>query len=150
MATTNLSFSAAVSEWVKKSERRMELVFKESTQRLVSEMQTPVGQGGNMPIDTGFLRNSVQATTEAPVPINPAARPIKPPGHKSGDVIYPYKEGDVSLTILSARLGQTIYVTYTAAYARVQESRRGFVRLAAQRWQKIVKDVSAEARKRAG
>lgn len=148
MATENLNFAAQVDAWVKKTERRMEAVFKESTQRVVSEMQTPSGEGGNMPIDTGFLRNSVQATTDKPIPINPNANPVKPVGHVRGDVIYPYRSGDISLTILGSKIGQIIYVTYTAAYARHQENRRGFVRLAAQRWQAIVSEVTREARSR--
>lgn len=148
MATENLNFEAQVDAWCKKSEKRMELVFKEATQRLVTEVQTTVGAGGNMPVDTGFLRNSVMASTESPVPIDPNAKPVKPPGHEPGTVIYPYAGGDVTATIVGAKLGQTIWITYTAAYARVQEYRRGFVRLAAQRWQSIVSGVIRDAKSR--
>jgi hypothetical protein len=144
----NLSFEAQVDAWCRKTDQRMELVFKESTQRLVTEVQTPVGAGGNMPIDTGFLRNTLQASTTAPSPIDPSAVPVKPPGHIAGTVLYQEREGDIAAVIASATLGQTIYLTYTAAYARIQEMKRGFVRLAAQRWPQIVAEVIRDAKDR--
>lgn len=145
----SVSFSGQVSEWVRQSEDRMRRVFRESTQRVVAEMQTPVGAGGNMPIDTGFLRAGVVASTDAPTPIDPKARPQK--GQS-----YVYNGGNVTLVIAGAELGQTVWVTYTAAYAAHQEygtskmAGRGFVRLAAQRWPSIVDEVCSEAFSRAG
>ena len=56
-----VEISAQVDEWVRKTERRMTMVFRESAQQLFSEAQRPAASGGSMPIDTGFLRNSFVA-----------------------------------------------------------------------------------------
>lgn len=149
LATTNVSFSATVDAWTKASERRMEAVFRESTERVISEMQTPVGAGGNMPVDTGFLRASLMASTDTPATMQDASMPADGgsyPSPASGIT------GQVSMVILGAKIGHTIYACYTAAYAAHQEygskgrAGRGFVRLAAQRWQAIVEAVVKEAK----
>lgn len=162
MATRNLSFAAAVDEWTKQSEQRMERVFKESTKRVIQEVRKPVAKGGNMPVDTGFLRNSLVASTDGPTPIDPKAGPADGASYdKAGDVL----SGDVSLIIAGAKIGQTIWACFTAAYARRQEygftgedalgrtynqAGRGFVRLAAQKWQRIVESVVKELKDREG
>lgn len=149
MAVTSNSFSAAVDAWVRQTEDRMERVFKGSCQRLVSEAQTPVGAGGNMPIDTGFLRSSGIATTDSPTPMNPAHTPDK-------DKKYTFSMGSAEGVIAGLKIGMTLYFTWTAIYARVVEyggpgrAGRGFVRLAAQKWQSIVAQVTQEAKSRAG
>ncbi len=75
MAT--LSFSAAVAQWADKVEGAVEAIFKEATQEVVEEMQTPVGQGGRMRVDTGFLRASLLASSTAMPAINAAASPAE-------------------------------------------------------------------------
>lgn len=138
------SFTAQVDDWVKETKARMEAVFKESTQRTVEIMQTPVAKGGNMPVDTGFLRNSLMGGLNSPRSGN---------GVNSG-VPVDYDDTDIVLTIASADLEDTIYMTYSANYARYVEygangrPGRGFVRLAAQRWQSTVSQVALEARQR--
>lgn len=131
-------FSAAVDKWVLKSKNRAEAVFRESTQRVVSEMQKPVGAGGNMPVDTGFLRASVRASL--------SAMPTIDKGSRGADISVSYDSSPVVMTIARAKLGQTIYVGYTASYAPYQENSRGFVRLAAAQWQSIVRAVVRDAK----
>lgn len=139
-------FTAQVTAWVRKTERRMEAVFKESTQRVFTLVRTPVGAGGNMPVDTGFLRASFIASLNAPV------EEITFNVDKSGS--FGFSDGPVSLVIANAHLGQTIYGVFTASYARPVEygangrPGRGFVRLAAQQWPAIVQKVSREAQAR--
>lgn len=122
----------------------MEAVFKESAQRVIADMQIPVGAGGNMPVDTGALRASIQATLDAPNEMIT---------FKEGAPTA-YNEGQVALVIASATLGQTIFATYSMNYARAVEygsrgrAGRGFVRLAAQKWQSIVAAVVEEAKRR--
>lgn len=140
------SFSAQVGAWVRKTKGAEEAVFKESTQRIIEIMQTPVAKGGNMPVDTGFLRSSLQAGLNSPQP-----GPTDNPGGT-----FSYNPGDVALIIASADLGDTIYATYSANYARPVEygangrAGRRFVGLAAQRWQSTVSAVALEARRRVG
>jgi HK97 gp10 family phage protein len=147
MATTGLDFGAQISEWVARTTQRTEAVFKESTQRTVARMQTPVGAGGNMPVDTGYLRASIRASTESMPRIDPGAKaPI------IGGV--PYNADDVTATIINARLGQTIFVGYVASYAPYVEygtskmPPRAFVGLAVQQWPATVTQVCEELRNR--
>ena len=140
MATTNLNFGAQVDAWVMATKERAEAVFRESTKRTVSIAQAAV------PVDTGFLRASIRASTSA-MPTLSAARP------SSGS--FPNGAGDVVLTIAGAQLGQTIFVGYTANYAIYVEygtsrmAPRGFVARAAQQWQATVNAVTADAKSRA-
>lgn len=105
------------------------------------------GGGGNMPVDTGFLRASLMASTKMPKPRGGAPEEGK---------TYSFDEGQVALVIAGAEIGDTLYAVYGANYARAVEyghngaPDRGFVRLAAQQWQGIVAEVAAEARSRAG
>jgi hypothetical protein len=55
----NRKFMADVSRFADKSKNQMLRVAKQSIQDVVRIAQTPVAQGGNMPVDTGFLRNSL-------------------------------------------------------------------------------------------
>jgi len=140
------SFSAQVDAWVLQTKQRQEAVFKESSQRVIEEMQKPVAAGGNMPVDTGFLRASMLTTLGAP------ATQIK---FNPGSGVFNYTGTETVLTIARAEVGDAIYAVYTANYASYVEygtrgrAGRGFVRLAAQRWKSIVAEVVNEAKARA-
>lgn len=136
MAVTNKSFSSAVDAWTRKSEDRMERVFRESCQRLINEVQ------GNVPVDTGYLRSSSVATEGAPTPMRADAK-----GQKGQT--YTFVFGQTATVLAGLKVGQTFFFCYTAVYARVVEFRRGYVRLAAQKWKSIVREVVAEAKGRA-
>lgn len=145
----NLSFSAAVADWVHKVEGAAEAVFKESVQEVVSEMQTPRAMGGRMRVDTGFLRASLMGSTSMMPPINPSAKPVE-------GQAYGYDAGSIEAVIAGADLGQTLFFGYTAAYAGHREyGARGqapdaFVRTAAQKWPQIVDAKAAELKSRLG
>lgn len=142
MAVSNINFRAQVDDWVKATEQRMVAVFRESTQRTVSIAQSLI------PIDTGFARASVRASTESMPSINSAAQPV------DGQT-YGYDAGNITTTIAGAQLGSTIFVGWTASYAGILETGSskqapsGFVRLAALQWQVTVNQVVAEAKSRA-
>jgi hypothetical protein len=145
MAVTGLNFAAQVDKFVRQTDQRMTAVFRESAQRVIAEMQTPVGAGGNMPIDTGFLRASLQVGVNTePVPAN---RPN--PGLPVG-----YSPNVASLAIAGAEIGDTIVASYSAVYAPHVEYGSGnrpprrFVGSAAARWQAIVQKVTAELKSR--
>jgi hypothetical protein len=126
------SFSAQVSAWVAKSERRIEAVFKESAQEVFSIAQTPVARGGNMPVDTGFLRNSLVSGLNGSTSL-------------SGPDAY-------TLAIAQAKLGDSVFGGWTANYARYVEygaggrTPRRFAGSAAEQWQRIVARNSARLR----
>lgn len=156
------SFTDQVQEWADKTKSNLEWVFRESASRVIREMQRVGpsvahpggGDGGHLPVDLGFLRASLIATLNAP------ATGVKV---NNGDVHVSYSEGPTQLIILGAKLGDSIFAVYTAAYARRMEygfvgndslgreyhqSGYGFVRLAVQQWPHIVQAVVAEAQKR--
>jgi len=142
------SFAAQVSDWVRETKARTDAVYRESAQRVVETMQVPRAAGGNMRVDTGFLRASLVATTTGILP------PLQ--AKPDGVAAFAYDAGQINLVINGADITNTITVAYTANYARPREyGSRGqpgdrFVALAAQQWQRIVSEVATEAQARAG
>lgn len=131
-------FARGVELWTEKCHRRALAVFRDSTQRVAEEANRPESQGGKLPVDTGFLRNSQAASTSG-IPTT-ASQPVP-------------------LVLLSVQLGDTIFVGWTAKYAQRMEygfqgqdalgrtfsqAGKGFMRSAIQRWPQIV-DESARA-----
>lgn len=107
------------------------------------------GAGGNLPVDTGFLRASLLASTSAMPAINSNARPVE-------GKTYDWDESQIEAVIQGAGLGQTLYFGYTAAYASHVEygangrPPRRFVALAAMNWQQIVNRNAEKVRKAFG
>ena len=136
------SFSAQVAAFVAKSEKRMEMVVKESAQRVGLAVKDRV------PVDTGFLRASFMASTSSMPLIDRNARPGSGPIADGGE--------QIALVIAGASLGQPIYLGFVAGYAAHVEygangrAGIGMVRLAAQQWPSIVNQVVAEAKQRIG
>ena len=56
-----VSYVAQILEWNEKAKRNRMMVFRIAGQDLFASAQRTVSMGGNMPVDTGFLRNSVIA-----------------------------------------------------------------------------------------
>lgn len=117
-----MSFSGQVDAWALKSKIRMNAVAREACQSLVNEAQTPRAKGGNMPVDTGFLRNSGLGALNK-----------KPSGVASGDNLQA-----TEAVILKLQAGDKFYFGWVANYAEKMESRYAFMRLAAQNWDGIV------------
>lgn len=141
------SFGAQVGKWAAQTEQRMTAVFRDAAQTVANEVTTPTGSGGNMPVVTGNLRRSLMASTTAM------------PTLKSDEEEFSGNDGQITLVIAGANIGETIYLGFQAVYARrieygfkgtdslgrvYDQSGAGFVRLTAQRWPKI---VAASARK---
>lgn len=111
------------------------------------------GAGGNMPVDTGFLRASLLASSDSMPQMSDDAQP------KEGGS-YSYSSGPISLVINETPLGGKIYCGYTAAYAarinygftgndalgrHYSQAGRMFVELAAQKWPQFVKQAEERA-----
>lgn len=134
------SFSATVGAWAEKVPNALEVVFKEAAQELVSQLTELA------PVDTGFLRSSLMASTTA-MPQLTRANPGVPVQADLGDIV---------LVINGADLGDTIYLGYTANYAAyVHYGTRGraprpWVTMVAQRWIAIVEAKAAEVKARLG
>ena len=112
------SFSTQIDDWIKASQGRIDAVAKQSAQDVVAAAQKRRSAGGNMPVDTGFLVNSIRASTT---------------GMPS--------DGSEPVAVAIARwrpVDQPLYIGWTAQYAPFMEHRYAFMRLAAQQWQDIV------------
>ena len=127
------SFSAQVGDWVLETEARLLAVFKSSAQELFSIAQTTRFEGGNLPFNLGFLRNSFVSGLNGSTSL-------------SGPDSY-------VIAIASAEIGDSVIGGWKADYARRMEygfvgqdslgryyNQRGFgyVRGAAIQWQDIV------------
>lgn len=123
---------ARLDEWVLKTERRTEAVIKASAQAVMDTAQQPVAKGGNMPVDTGFLRNSLRSSV-------------------SGQAVSAGGESYV-LAAASLRAGDVARFEWTAEYApHVEYGARGrpgrfFMRNAAAQWQRIVDEQTQAAK----
>lgn len=132
-----LGFGAQLEDWVRRTEQRMNAVFRESAQRTISLTQSYV------PVDTGFLRASVRVSLQSMPQIEPKATGGTPP---SSD--------EYTLSIAGAEVGDTIYAGYTAAYARYVHDGTSkmagmpFVYLAALQWPRVVNEVQQELKGR--
>lgn len=138
MAKSN--FADQVGAFVAKSNGRMTAVFRQSAQDLIEEAQTPRGSGGNLPVDTGFLRNSGTASLNT----MPSGQSIKPDNYAGGS----WSPDEMLLVINQAQLGDRIIFGYLANYAPFMEARFGWVRLAAQNWPQIVQRNAKRLEKR--
>lgn len=118
------SFAASVEGWSERALRNSEAIFKQSAQEVIADAQLPVGRGGRMRVDTGFLRNSHVSGLNGQF------------GATGAD--------SYTLTIATSSLGDTITGGWTANYAVHREfGARGqapdfFLRGAAQKWPQIV------------
>ena len=129
--------TAVLDAWVRKTKARQEAVLKTAAQSLFAEANLAVGKGGKMPLDTGFLRASFDASLSG-MPVGPSR------GEGGGN---PDNAGNVAAVISNATTGDTIFAGWTAVYARRQEYERyGFARSAADNWQTHVNNAIAVAK----
>ncbi|MCT6872011.1 MAG: HK97 gp10 family phage protein [Bartonella sp.] len=135
------SFTAQIDAWVLQSKTRMLAVFQTAAQFVIEDMLD------RTPVDTGYLRASVTVRFNKPAPIRPNNVPME--GAQYG------MPTQYALAIAGAKLGKTIYASYTAAYALPIEygfksyAGAGMVRLAAQNWGAYVTKATAMARAKA-
>lgn len=135
------TFTAQIADFAAKAQRKAELVLKQSAQDVFEIAQTPKAQGGNLPVDTGFLRNSFVAGLNGSTNL-------------TGPDAY-------TLAIAGMELGDSLFGGWSANYARRMEygfigtDSRGrtfnqagnhFALNAAQQWQAIVQRNAEKAR----
>lgn len=133
MATT--SFEAQIRNFAGKTERQMLDVFRESVQDVMDDASLPKAKGGRMPVDTGFLRNSVVSGLNGSFTTYPSGR-----ADTSGDD----SRANYELTIARMKLGDTSQFAWTAVYAYVREMDNHYVGGAAAKWPAF---VAANARR---
>jgi len=106
--TDNKKFIADVTQFANKTADQMLRVAKQSIQDTVRAAQVPVAQGGDMPVDTGFLRNSVTASI-----LGGASASGNPDAGKNSET----SNDAVILALSSLELGDPFQVAWTAEYA---------------------------------
>jgi len=132
------TFSAVVGDWARRVEGVLDVIFRESCQQLVEELNRLV------PVDTGALRASLRASTSA-----------MPQIVQSGGV-PPADLGEVILVIEGLEAGETLFLGYGMNYASFVHygtsnmAGRPWVDLCAQRWPAIVAEVAARVKSRLG
>ena len=119
------TFTAQIKAFTDRAKEKMETVVKQSAQEVYSIAQTPKARGGRMPVDTGFLRNSLVAELNGSTV-------------SGGADAY-------TLAVAGMELGDTVFAGWTAEYARHMEYGTSktpgnfYMLSAAQQWQAIVK-----------
>lgn len=132
-----MSFTASIDAFIAKSNARIEYVIKDASQRLIEDVQTPRAKGGNMRVDTGFLRNSGMARIGG-----------LPSGEeKNSGTPVNWDASETITTINRLRVGEKLYFGWVANYAQPRENQDGFMRRAAQNWQLHVKESVEEAKR---
>lgn len=135
------SFTAQVSDFVLKTDKRMVALIRQSVQEVIDDAQLSDDKGGRMRVDTGFLRASGQPSLTG-----------MPSGPGRGEKGKPYNwnSNTVEATLANVKVGNTIFFGWTANYAKYRETYDGFLDGALQKWPSIVSRVCAEIKARSG
>lgn len=104
-------FVATIKGFATKTEQQIRNVMRESVQDVIEEAQTPKAQGGRMPIDTGFLINSLVSG------LNGAFSSPSGTEDASGSSSF----ASYTLTIANMDLGDIAQFGWAAHYAMIQE-----------------------------
>ncbi len=118
-------FGKQVLDWTRKTEVRQVDVLQKAIGLLAEEVRKPEGGGGHMPVVRGNLRNSIAVSTSGPVLLDFRKKRFSDPTETLKNEI----EGVAP--------GTTAYIGFRAPYAHKVEAKKGFARLAAQRWPMI-------------
>lgn len=136
-----MSFQDQIDDWILRSTELTEAVLQDAAQEMAIEANTPVSQGGRMRVDTGFLRNSIAAQVGS----LPSGPNIQPEGFNNQD----WNPEAIAIAINNWRLGQTLFIGWTANYAQARENRDFFARTVQQRWPEFVSQSVQKLRLRA-
>lgn len=132
-------FAAKIRAFVNQTEEDVATAVKESAQRTMSIAQTPIREGGKMPVVSAFLRNTGGAELNG-MPSGPSRPDDGSPEE--------WSLGSISLVIAGYQLGDSIGMAWSAIYARKAEEIHGFRDDAAMQWQQTVEAVVREIRMR--
>lgn len=127
-------FAAQIERWAEKTIEKQTEVLHQAVRLLVEEVTRPESEGGHMPVVTGNLANSVAVSTLGPVTVSFRTKKFRSPGDA------------VNNAIAGISVGERAYVGFRAPYAHKVEAKKGFVRLAAQRWPRIADEAAKSVR----
>lgn len=127
------TFTAQMNAFRDKTKAQMRAVLSASVQDVVSAAQLPVAQGGRMPVDTGFLRNSlVSELNGAQVAQGAGSYTLAAASMEPGDVARFGWTAEYALRIENGFVGQD------ALGRNFNQQGRHFVEGASAQWPAIV------------
>lgn len=132
-----MPFDKDVASFRKEYESRLKRVFGSSVENLAEEANKPVGRGGLMRVDTGFLRSSLKGRRHS-MPSGPQ-EPSKGRVYSKTDSLDSGQQESLTSELLRWKTGDKFFIGWSANYARFREYKDGFMRSAAQKWPLIVK-----------
>lgn len=135
----NKDFSVKLDKIIDNAEKKMFAVFKDSFQDVIEEASTPVGAGGKLRVDTGFLRSTGSGALNA-IPEGESEGRKRLPGEIG--ILSDYSNYNFTSSLQSLLLqmkpDDTIYWGWSANYAPVREFYDGFLVSACQNWKTYV------------
>ena len=140
------NFTKQVKQWNKKAKSAYRFTARTAVQTTVSLAQEVRDNGGRMRVVTGFLRASIQGNINS-MPKGPSSNE-KDKKYGLGQIVA----GEaISVTLLKwdPLSTDSIFVGWTANYARPREYYDGFLRGAVEKWDRTV-DVAALKAKNSG
>lgn len=127
------SFTLQMQAFRDKTREQMRAVLSASVQDVLEEAQKPVAQGGRMPVDTGFLRNSLVCELNgSQIGTGPESYTLAAAGMEPGDVA---RFGWTAAYALRMELG---FVGEDSAGRTFNQQGKFFVEGAAAQWPQIV------------
>lgn len=139
-------FGQQVADFQRKAEAKYRALAREAVQETVSIAQTLESEGGRMHFDTGFLRASIQGKV-GEVPSGPTVNE----GNKKYEPGQQVAGEEIAVTLLKwDPMKDVLYIGWTANYARYREAQDGFVRGAAEIWDRTVKKANKKVGNRLG
>ena len=129
------TFTAALNTFRDKTKAQMQAVLSASVQDVMNEAQKPVAQGGRLPVDTGYLRNSlVSELNGSQVGTGAGSYTLAAAAMEPGDVARFGWTAAYALRMENGFVGQdSLGRTYN-------QSGRHFVEAAALQWERIVQE----------
>ena len=126
-------FGGDVARFGIRYQKRLRAVARESVQDVIEIAQTPKGDGGRMPIQTGFLRASIQAGLHS-MPAGPTQ------GKKDTTYARQVAGEPVAVALLRWDPSTTdrLFVGWTANYARHMDAKNSYLSSAVELWDQIV------------
>lgn len=118
------SFTEAVADFAEKAEIQQTAVLHEALRQLDDEIAE------NTPVVTGNLKNSRTVSALGRPVVDWKTKNFRDPSDA------------INNAIAGVEVGRTAWLGFRAPYAHKVEEKRGFLRLAAQRWQQIVESAA--------
>ena len=136
-------FSDQVDEFARTYKKRLRAAGRAAVQDTIKMAQKTRGDGGRMPVVTGFLRASIQgALVRMPDgPTTNVGNATHPLGSQvAGEPVV------VTLVKWDPNLSVPLFIGWTAVYARHREAQDGFLQGAVEKWDQTIRRAANKVR----